>query len=180
MADARIACYSLVPYNCLSSAGKCVWLKQMKQSDKLAREIEGLNVIWSKLHFFWKIIFLTFPAALPNLLLFEVHWENPFAKYLLRHCSIGIVRDQGLFSCSSRTSIFPKLLSGARELKSICLRCCFQNQHIAPLSLPNTKKLLNVSLLTKICLSEQKSKYLQKILLTPEHPSQTHIVPHLF
>lgn len=135
MADTRITRYRLIPYNCLSSAGKCVWLKQMKQSDKLAKETAGLNVIWNKLHFFEKSSSWLFRA--PNQTFYRLKFieKNPFAKYLLKHCDIGIVRDQGLFSCSSCTSIFPKLHSGARELKSVCLRCCFQKStHCSPTS----------------------------------------------
>lgn len=47
-----------------------------------------------------------------NPLQFEVHPENPFAKYLLKRCNVGIVQDGDLFSFTSPKPIFPNLTSG--------------------------------------------------------------------
>lgn len=135
MADTRIACYRLIPYNCLSSAGKCLTETNEAKWQASERDCRSKCHLKQASFFFEKSSSWLFRA--PNQTSYRLKFieKNPFAKYLLKHCNIGIVRDQGLFSCSSCTSIFPKLLSGARELKSVCLRCCFQKStHCSPTS----------------------------------------------
>lgn len=107
-----IACSSPLPSDCLSSL--CLIKTNEAKWQASERDCRSkCHLKKGSFFFIWKIIFLTLPAIQPSLLQSEVHLENPFAKYLRRGCHVWIVRDQGLFSCPSPTSIFPKLLPAA-------------------------------------------------------------------